>query len=136
LRRIALALGEWASHYDGVVTIGLAPLDVRFARNRILQPDAFVLFAAVPRRHKGPIERIPELCIEVLSTDRVHDRVTKRLLYAAAGVAEYWVVEPAGIVERWSGPNLTRNEEIRDRLITPLLPGFALDLHALFEDDR
>ncbi len=110
----------------------MAPLDVRFAPGRILQPDAFVLFARVPRGHSGPIDKVPALCVEVLSDDRVHDRVTKRLLYAAAGVTEYWIIEPAGIVERWSGAGLARAEELRDRLASPLLPGFSLDLRRLF----
>jgi Uma2 family endonuclease len=62
--------------------------------------------------------------------------VTKRLLYAAAGVTEYWVVEPAGMVERWSGPGLARAEELRRRLTTPLPPGFVLDLRRLFTTKR
>ena len=118
------------------MTVGQAPLDVRFAPGRILQPDAFVLFARVPRSHEGPIDRIPQLCVEVLSGERVHDRVTKRLLYGAAGVAEYWVVEPAGVIERWSGPGLARADELRRRLTTPLLPGFVLDLRRLFAGKR
>ncbi len=132
LSRIVMPLRAWASTRRGAVTVGLSPLDVRFAPGRILQPDAFVLFARIPRRHRGPIDRIPELCIEVLSSDRVHDRVTKRLLYAAAGVVEYWVIEPAGMVERWTGEGLTRAVVVRRRLTTPLLPGFALDLRRVF----
>jgi Uma2 family endonuclease len=132
LGRIVVALRAWATRRKGPVTIGQAPLDVRFAPGRILQPDAFVLFGRIPRSHEGPIHRIPELCIEVLSSDRLHDRVTKRLLYAAAGVTEYWVVEPAGVVERWTGPGLDRAEEVRIRLTTPLLPGFSLNLRRVF----
>lgn len=132
LGRIVAALRAWATRRKGPVTVGQAPLDVRFAPGRILQPDAFVLFGRIPRNHEGPIDRIPELCIEVLSSDRLHDRVTKRLLYAAAGVAEYWVVEPAGVVERWTGEGLARAEELRQRLTTPLLSGFSLDLRRLF----
>ena len=132
LGRIVVALRRWAARQNRPITVGHAPLDVRFAAGRILQPDAFVLFARVPRRHEGPIEKIPQLCIEVLSRERVHDRVTKRVLYAAADVREYWVVEPAGIIERWSGPGLGRAQILRHRLTTPLLPGFALDLRRLF----
>jgi Uma2 family endonuclease len=62
----------------------------------------------------------------------VHDRVTKRMIYAASGVREYWIVEPSGLVERWSGAGLAEVEEARDRLATPLLPGFRLDLKRLF----
>lgn len=132
LRRLLLALGNWAAGRSGPITIGQSPLDVRIAANRILQPDAFVLFAHVPSDHRGPIDAVPELCVEVLSTDRIHDRVTKRLLYAAAGVREYWVVELSGVIERWTGPGLTLAEEIRDRVRSPLLPDFELDLAKLF----
>jgi Uma2 family endonuclease len=44
LRRIVYALGSWAGGQPGPVTVGQAPLDIRFGSGRILQPDAFVLF--------------------------------------------------------------------------------------------
>lgn len=132
LARIITSLRTWAKAQTGPVTVGMSPLDVRVAPGRILQPDAFVLLATVPRDHAGPIDRVPELCIEVLSQDRTYDRVTKRLVYAAAGVREYWVVEPAGLIERWTGEGLSRSEEVRGRMTTPLLPGFTLDLDAVF----
>lgn len=130
--RIVVALRAWAAQQEQSVTVGHAPLDVRFGPDRILQPDAFLVFGRVPRRHRGPIARVPALCVEVLSDDRVHDRVTKRLLYAAAGVQEYWIVDPAGVVERRSGAGLSRGQRLRTRLVTPLLPGFALELRRLF----
>jgi hypothetical protein len=49
-------------------------------------------------------------------------------------VAEFWVVEPAGFIERWTGPGLGQDEIIRDRLATPLLSGFELDVPAMFAD--
>ncbi len=72
--RIVVALRAWARGRKRPITVGHAPLDVRFAPGRILQP---VVSRRVPRGHRGLIERIPELCVEVLSEDRVHDRVTK-----------------------------------------------------------
>jgi Uma2 family endonuclease len=132
LRRIVLSLGQWATQRGARVTIGQAPLDVRFQQGRILQPDAFVILDVVPRDQSGPLARVPEICIEVLSTDRVYDRVTKRMIYAQAGVQEYWVVEPAGLIERFSGPNLAQIEELRGHLTTPLLVGYDLDLDDLF----
>ena len=80
LTRIVFALRAWARRQKPAVTVAQSPLDVRFGPARILQPDAFVLLSTVPRTHKGPIDRIPELCIEILSRDRVYDRVTKRLV--------------------------------------------------------
>lgn len=136
LRRVVVVLSAWAESQDRAVTIGQAPLDIRFAAGRILQPDAFVLFGRIGRRHRGPLDRIPALCVEILSENRVHDRVTKRLLYAAAGVKELWIVDPAGTVERWTGKGLMANELVKRRLTTPVLPGLALDLRRLFSSGR
>ena len=132
LRRILWRLSAWAADYPGEVCIGQSPLDIRFAPGRILQPDACIFLAKLPLDHVGPIERIPEVCIEVVSGNRVYDRVTKRLIYAHAGVREYWVIDPAGHVERWSGDDLEHQEEARDRLTCALLPGFELDVPGLF----
>ena len=132
LGRLATELRLWASHQRRPVTVGQSPLDVRFARGRILQPDAFVLLSRIPPDHEGPINRVPELCIEVLSSGRVHDRVTKRFIYGAAGVKEYWIVDPLGVVERWTGPGLTEAAKVRMSLTSPLLPEFKVNLRKLF----
>lgn len=131
LTRLVMALRAWAKEHPHPVTVVQAPMDVRFAPDRILQPDAMVFFAALEHDVASPLQRIPELCIEVLSTNRAYDRVTKRFLYAEAGVAEYWIVDPAGMIERRSGPGLARREELDDRLKSDLLPGFDLDIAAL-----
>lgn len=131
LSRLVMALRSWALTYSGPVTVVQAPMDVRFAADRILQPDAMVFLAALDRDVASPIRRIPELCVEVLSSNRAYDRVTKRFMYAEAGVAEYWIVDPAGLIERRSGPGLARREEIEARLTSELLPGFELDVTEL-----
>lgn len=133
LRRLVLALGRWAEGRADV-TIAQAPLDVRFAPNRILQPDAMVFLTRIDRAQSGPIDRVPDICIEVLSANRAYDRVTKRFVYGAAGVREYWVIDPAGFVERWSGSNLGRPETIPDRLLSPLLPDLEIDVAKLLSD--
>lgn len=134
LSRIVVALRQWARSQHQPVTIGLAPLDVRFGPDRILQPDAFVLFERPPPTHEGPIQSVPVLCVEVLSSNRAHDRLTKRFAYAEAGVAELWTVEPTGSVERWTGAGLSQSELLTERLHSPLLPGFDLDLAELHID--
>ncbi len=132
LARLVTALRGWAASAPGPVTIVQAPMDVRFGPGRILQPDAMVFLAALDREVASPIDRCPSVCIEVLSTNRAYDRVTKRFLYAEAGVEEYWLVDPAGLVERRSGPALARSEEVTATLRSALLPGFELDVPSLF----
>ncbi len=132
LSRIMTALRNWAVAQPGKLTVCQAPMDVRFAPGRILQPDGFVLLAPVSPDHEGAIDEIPALCIEVLSTNRAYDRVTKRYIYAEAGVRELWTVEPAGFIERWSGDGLSQCEPIRDVLRSPLLPGFELVVAPIF----
>ena len=128
LRRIVRALEDWAASHAGEVTIGMAPLDVRFAPGRILQPDAFLSFSATSKAHEGPIDTIPDICIEVLSSNRAYDRMTKRLVYAEAGVRELWTVSTDGTMERWCGERLSESEVYQGRLTSPLLPDFVLDL--------
>lgn len=132
LGRLVLALRTWAASHEGPAFVGMAPLDVRFAPGRILQPDLFVILGTVPLDREGPVDQVPQLCVEVLSTNRAYDRLTKRFVYAAAGVEELWIVEPSGLVERWQGPELSQAEELTEGLRTPLLAGFHLDLTTLF----
>jgi Uma2 family endonuclease len=131
LRRVVRALEDWAALQAGEVAIGMAPLDVRFAPGRILQPDAFVLFARISSDHQGPIATIPGLCVEIMSSNRAYDRITKRLVYAEAGVRELWTISTDGQVERWCGERLCDCERPDDVLRSPVLPGFELDLARL-----
>lgn len=132
LARLVGVLRDWADRQEQPVTVGQAPLDIRFAPGRILQPDAFVILDAVDRNHEGPLDRIPEVCVEVLSSNRLYDRVTKRFIYGQAGVKELWTVETAGFIERWTGDGLASVVRADDVLATPLLPGLQLDVSSIF----
>ena len=127
------ALRAWKGSQAGPVEVIASPSDVRLRTGRILQPDVYVLFARVPQDHTGPVDIVPALCVEVISGSALYDRVTKRFLYAEAGVREYWVIAPEGRVERWSGPSLqTCQEHVDGILETPLLPGLRLPVSDLF----
>ena len=132
LSRIVHHLRAWRDAARAGAFVGQAPLDVRFGPGRILQPDAFVILGEVALDVEGPLDRIPDLCVEVLSTNRAFDRLTKRIVYASSGVRELWLVEPSGVIERWSGPGLNEADVLGTTLTTPLLPGFTLDLETLF----
>jgi Uma2 family endonuclease len=129
---LLVALRDWASKQKKSFFVGIGPQDIRFAKNRILQPDIYILAGKVDLDHKGPLDVVPLLCVEVASSNRVYDRVTKRSVYGDAGVREYWVVEPRGPVERFFCDRLTEREELTSVLASPLLPGFRLSLKPLF----
>jgi Uma2 family endonuclease len=73
-----------------------APLDVFFTGADPVQPDLVVLLPGGSARPvRRGVEGPPDLLIEVLSpSNRAHDQVRKRALYARAGVREYWIVDP------------------------------------------
>jgi Uma2 family endonuclease len=74
-----------------------APIDLELGPDTIVQPDIVVVLkqsAALitPQRIIGS----PNLVIEIASPSTAsYDRREKRDLYAAGGVPEYWIVDPA-----------------------------------------
>jgi Uma2 family endonuclease len=126
---IVTALEMWARTRDPKATVVAAPLDIRFGPGRILQPDVAVYCAPLVEPVAMPVPHVPDLCVEIVWARVTYDRTAKRLIYAQAGVREYWtVLRDRQLVERWTGPGLDTREECRDRLTTPLLPGFELDV--------
>ena len=80
-----------------------APLDVKLAEDSVVEPDLLVV--CDPNQLQGThIEGAPALVVEILSpSSALHDRWRKMRLYARAGVAEYWIVDPvARMVEIYS----------------------------------
>jgi len=73
-----------------------APLDVFIPGGDPVQPDVLVVLPDGDARVElRGIEGPPDLVIEVVSpSNRGRDLLTKRALYARAGVREYWLVDP------------------------------------------
>lgn len=71
----------------------IAPVDVRLSPTTVVQPD--VLVARQSDLTDTRLEGAPLLAVEVLSasTSRI-DLGTKRLVFEAAGVPAYWLVDP------------------------------------------
>ena len=90
---IALLLPIVARLRDRVFT---APLDVFIPGGDPVQPDVLVLLPdGNARVELRGIEGPPDLVIEVVSpSSRGRDLLTKRSLYARAGIREYWLVDP------------------------------------------
>lgn len=129
----------FAQHGGG--TVFVAPIDVVLVEDAVVEPDIVVV-----REERQAIvgatnlHGAPDLVVEVLSDrTRRRDEITKRKLYEQHGVDEYWIVDPAidlVKVYRRDGKTFARVAEISAEtggtITTPLLPGFALDVNAVF----
>lgn len=128
VQRFSRALGAWADAHPPAF-VGLSPLDVRIAPDRIVQPDVFLVLGGIADLDET-IVAVPELIIEVMSSNRGHDRVTKRFIYAQAGVAEYWIVDPlARRVEVCRG--LDAIDEHADVIRSSVAPGLEVSVDAM-----
>ncbi len=129
LGRLFRALSAWGDTHPPTF-VGLAPLDLRIAEGRIVQPDLFVLCGGWAGTD-GPIDAVPELVVEVLAQRRGYDRITKRLIYAEAEVAEYWIVDPvANTLEQYCGLDEVGLE--RTRVQSRVLAGLVVELDPLW----
>lgn len=134
--RLFRLLDRWAAARPESWAVGYAPCDIRFGVDRILQPDLFVMSEQIPLGAPMPLRLTPALCVEIVSpSSREYDRRTKRLVYAAAGVREYWVVAPdERVVEVFAGDGL-RERQVFDVVFgSQTLPGLDVDLASLFAE--
>jgi Uma2 family endonuclease len=72
-----------------------APIDLDLPGDQRVQPD----LVAVPSSSVGPKRlSLPALLVvEIVSAgSSTHDTVTKRAVYAAAGIPAYWIIDPDG----------------------------------------
>jgi Uma2 family endonuclease len=77
-------------------TVFYAPLRVRVAPGRFREPDLVLLLDVNDPRNQNAFWLGADLVVEIVSPDHVErDTVLKRTDYAAAGIPEYWIVNPA-----------------------------------------
>jgi Uma2 family endonuclease len=116
-----------------------APFQVRLSRTQIYEPDIVVIGGAgLERVDDIHLEGPPDLIIEVLSQDSsALDRGEKFVAYEAAGVREYWLVDPLRELTNLYqlGPD-GRFDEVRPdtagRMRSRILKGFVLDTSLLW----
>ena len=109
---------------------------------RVVEPDIVVILAG--RDDVGGrihVEGVPDIVVEILSSDRNHDLVLKRRIYAEAGVQEYWIFDPRNDtvlpLELRDGEYIERSIlTAADTLTTPLLPGLVIPLASIFHHRR
>ena len=126
-------------HESGLGEVFVAPLDVVLGDRTVAQPDLlFVSNENARILNERNARGAPDLVIEVLSdSTRRKDVLRKRRLYARAGVAWYWIVDPEidrieflrlegddyAVVGRFEAPAVAE---------PPGFPSVRLDLAALF----
>ena len=125
------ALRRWQ---ETAADSGLVLQDVflRLLGGHYLAPD--VAWWAAERRPplvSGALDVVPDLVIEVLSpATRINDLGPKPQIYLAAGVRELWLVDPETAEVTVTGP--AGSQGVGDRLASPLLPHFEIELDRLF----
>ena len=111
-------------------------LPLVLARLHVPEPDVAVIERISGMRHP----RSALLVIEVAASSLRYDRNTKLPIYAAANIAEYWIVDvEAQLVEVYREPSGAGYRELArlgvgDRLRPPGLPTVDLAIADLFAD--
>jgi Uma2 family endonuclease len=139
-QEIVLALGAhfaaYARRQGGRAAV--APVDVALSEHSIVQPDVVYIAperASIVARH---VAGAPDLVVEVLSPGTARRDLGEKLkLYAEAGVAEYWIVDPAGrtfeFLANRDGAFLLRLPE-QAVYRSAALPALELDVEAFWHD--
>ncbi|MDR2096299.1 MAG: Uma2 family endonuclease [Treponema sp.] len=132
-----------ASHGCAVI---MAPFDVyplydQGDEETFVQPDIFTA-CEQPRLEENRYLGAPRFIVEVLSpTNRSHDMMTKYTLYMAAGVKEYWIIDPSDRLLYKSVLN-NRNVyvpaeiEAKDAVAIDIFPGVEVDFTGIFDLPR
>ena len=133
-------LDVWAERHDPSARTTQAPFRMYLSDRLYREPDVALMLG----RHAARMQRTrwdgADLAIEIISeSNRAHDEVTKRAGYAAAGVPEYWIVDPGPRTVRvltlpsGSTEYAVHGEfGVRQSAASPLLPGLAIDVAELF----
>jgi Uma2 family endonuclease len=120
----------------------VAPFDVyplydKSDEYTLVQPDIFTVCdrsRLQDKRYNGA----PRFIIEILSTNRSHDMLTKLNLYEKAGVSEYWIIDPEEQVitalELIDGKYFVRSYSGEAEVPLASIPGCTVDFKKVFEN--
>jgi Uma2 family endonuclease len=133
-------LDGWATVADAAARSVQAPFRVYLTDQLWREPDvAFMLGSHASRREDDRWDGA-DLVVEIISqTNREHDVTTKRADYAAAGIPEYWIIDPEPRTVRVLTLPAGATEYavhgdfgVGQTAASPLLAGFAVDVADLF----
>jgi Uma2 family endonuclease len=120
----------------------VAPFDVyplydQGDQDTFVQPD---IFTACDRSklQENRYNGAPTFIIEILSSNRSHDMITKLNLYQKARVMEYWMVDPdnkvISVLELANGSYIYRNYDGTAEVPLVSIPGCAVDFKKVFSE--
>ena len=102
----------------------------------LVQPDIF-LACDQSKLNDNSYNGAPKFIIEILSSNRSHDMVTKLNLYVKAGVNEYWMVDPEEQVitalEFSDGKYIHHSFSGADDVPLLTIPGCIIEFKKVFE---
>ncbi|MCL2180911.1 MAG: Uma2 family endonuclease [Treponema sp.] len=120
----------------------IAPFDVyplfdKGDKYTLVQPDIF-LACDKSKLKENRYNGAPKFIIEILSSNRSHDMVTKLNLYEKAGVNEYWMIDPdekiISTLEYLDGKYIYHNYSGEDEVSLALIPGCVIDFKKVFAE--
>jgi len=105
------------------------------------EPDLMIVLNAHRERIKPTyLDGIADLVIEIVSPESVErDHGTKYIEYEAIGIGEYWLIDP---IHREADVYVLGEDHLyhrtvrgeREKLVSTILPGFALDPAILWKE--
>jgi len=119
-----VALAIYLKQHPTVMVLA-SPADISWDREKLVQPDLFVIPASEVSRSWKTVRTLL-LAVEVVSPSSARgDRLVKRRLYQRQQVATCWIVDPdARLVEVWH-PGDERPEIVTDTLRWNVAPDGA-----------
>jgi Uma2 family endonuclease len=142
-RDLLLALHAWLEMESGRGVVAL-PRDVRLDEGNVFEPDVlWYREGRAPGRHDPPPYPLPDIAVEVRSPSTWrYDVGAKKAAYERHGLPELWLVDSVAeemLVYRRSTPRAGRFDValelcVGDTLESPLLPGFALAVAAIYPE--
>ena len=139
LKYLFLAMHAFVQPRGG--TVFFAPLRVQVRPRVYREPDLVLLRDARDPRRQNRYWRGADLVLEIVSPDNPErDLVEKRRDYAAAGIPEYWIVDPRvatiTVLRLDDGAYVEHGVFGRGaRATSALLEGFAVAVDAVFDAD-
>ena len=116
----------------------MAPFPVQVGKSKYREPDIVFMLAQNGHRKREEYWVGADLVVEVVSPDDPNrDWIVKRQEYASADIPEYWIVDRRSLtitVLHLAGQEYAVHGEfgLNAKAISLLLPGFAVDVAAVF----